>query len=143
MFGRGYGLIDRYRMGDAETALVVSGSMSSTAREAIDMMRDKGEKIGLIKMRVFRPFPKAELRSALKGVKRVGVVDRNISFGSEGIFFQEVKSALCNEKRRVPVFGFVAGLGGRDVVINDFVSMAEKLKKDKEIPEIIWIGLKK
>ena len=142
MFGRGYGLVERYRSDDAETLLIVSGSMAQTAKEAVDIMRKKGERVGLLRARLFRPFPKDEIRDGAKNAKRVGVIDRNISFGSEGIFFQEVKSALCNEKRRVPVHGFIAGLGGRDVVTDDFVNIVSDLQK-KKLGEIIWVGVKK
>ncbi|MDB4349530.1 pyruvate ferredoxin oxidoreductase [Omnitrophica bacterium] len=142
-FGRGYGLIEEYRSSDADTLLIVSGSMSSTAKDAVDMMRAKGEKVGLCRMRVFRPFPKDEVRRVAKKAKRIGVIDRNISFGSEGIFFQEVKSALCNEKNRRPIYGFIAGLGGRDVVIDDFKKIVGDLKEGKKAGDIRWIGIRK
>ncbi len=96
-----------------------------------------------MRIRVFRPFPKDEVRRVSKGVKKIGVVDRNISFGSEGIFFQEVKSALCNEEKRVPVYGFVAGLGGRDVEIDDFEDIIEDIIKREKASDIKWVGLKK
>jgi len=142
-FNRGYGLVEEYRAKDADTLLIVSGSMSSTAKVAVDMMREEGHKVGLLRIRVFRPFPKDEIRKALRrGVKEIGVIDRNLSFGSEGIFFQEVKSALCNEKRRVPIHGFVAGLGGRDVTTEDIINMAESVKSNKRIKDITWVGVK-
>jgi pyruvate/2-oxoacid:ferredoxin oxidoreductase alpha subunit len=143
IFGRGYGLVEEYRAEDAETLLIVSGSMSSTAKEAIDMMREKGEKVGLLRIRVFRPFPKDEVRRVAKSVKRIGVIDRNISFGSEGIFFQEVKSALCNEDEKKPIHGFIAGIGGRDVVLDDFANMVAQIKSNREAKDIRWIGVKK
>lgn len=142
MFGRGYGLVEEYRAEGAETLLIVSGSMASTAKEVVDKMRDKGEKVGLCRIRVFRPFPKDEIRRVARNVKRIGVIDRNISFGSEGIFFQEVKSALCNELARGPIYGFIAGLGGRDVVMDDFEKIITTLKNDEKVSDIRWIGLK-
>ncbi len=142
-FGRGYGLIEEYKAKDADILLMVSGSMSSTAKEAVDIMRRNGERVGLCRIRVFRPFPKDEIRRVAKRVKRIGVIDRNISFGNEGIFFQEVKSALCNERKKIPVYGFIAGLGGRDVVIDDFIKIKDYVKSDKKVKDIIWIGLKK
>jgi len=143
IFGRGYGLVEEYKSKGADTLLFVSGSMSSTAKEAVDIMRQKGEKIGLCRIRVFRPFPKEEIRKAAKGAKRIGVIDRNISFGSEGIFFQEVKSALCNEKGRAPIYGFIAGLGGRDVTTDDIIKIANDTKKGEDTGDIRWIGLKR
>ncbi|MFH1753188.1 MAG: transketolase C-terminal domain-containing protein [Candidatus Omnitrophota bacterium] len=143
LFGRGYGLVEEYRTDGADTILVVSGSMSSTAKEVVDILRAEGEKIGLLRIRVFRPFPKDEVRRVARKAKRIGVIDRNISFGSEGIFFQEVKSALCNEERKIPVDGFIAGLGGRDVVVDDFKEIARTLKMSKKAEDIRWIGLKK
>ncbi|MBL7069076.1 MAG: pyruvate ferredoxin oxidoreductase [Candidatus Omnitrophica bacterium] len=143
-FGRGYGLVEEYRARDADTLLIVSGSMSSTAKVAVDMMREKGERAGLLRIRVFRPFPKDEIRRVVRrGVKRIGVIDRNISFGSEGIFFQEVKSALCNEKRKVPIYGFVAGLGGRDVTVEDIINIKKSIKSNNRLKDIIWVGVKK
>ncbi|MEE8360048.1 MAG: pyruvate ferredoxin oxidoreductase [Candidatus Omnitrophota bacterium] len=143
LFGRGYGLVEEYRADDAETLLVVSGSMSSTAKEVVDMMRQEGERIGLLRIRVFRPFPKDEVRRVARKVKRIGVIDRNISFGSEGIFFQEVKSALCNEERKIPVHGFIAGLGGRDMVVESFKEIIRFLKSGDSPKDIRWIGVKK
>ncbi len=142
-FGRGYGLVEEYKAKDAETLLVVSGSMASTAKVAVDLMRKKGEKVGLCRIRVFRPFPKDEVRKVARRVKRIGVIDRNISFGSEGIFFQEVKSALCNETKKIPIYGFIAGLGGRDVTTEDITKIAHSVKEGKAPKDIIWVGVKK
>lgn len=141
-FGRGYGLVEEYRTEGADTILMVSGSMSSTAKEAVDLMREKGDKIGLCRIRLFRPFPKDEVRRVARRAKKIAVIDRNISFGSEGIFFQEIKSALCNEKNHPDIYGFIAGLGGREVDIEDFITVGKKIKKTKGPTDITWIGLK-
>ena len=141
-FGRSYGLVERYRCGDAEILLVVSGTIASTAKVAVDLLRRKGKKAGLVRVRVFRPFPAQELREVVKEAKMVAVIDRNISFGSEGIFFSEVKSALYNEKKRPPIYGFIAGLGGRDVLIEDIEKMVERMP-EKGPGDIIWWGLKR
>jgi len=143
IFGRSYGLVEEYRCKDANVILVVSGSMASTAEEAVDLMRKKGKKVGLVRIRTFRPFPKDEIRKIAKGRQAIGVVDRNISFGSEGIFFQEVKSALCNEKKRGPVLGFIAGLGGRDVLIKDFENIVNTTSRAPKNKDIVWVGLKR
>lgn len=141
-FGRGYGLIEEYKTKDAEILLMVSGSMSSTAKEAVDILRERGERIGVCRIRLFRPFPKDKIREVAKGRKKIGVIDRNISFGSEGIFFQEVKSALCNERERPLVHGYIVGLGGRDVVVDDFMKIVDDIKRAKEVSDIRWIGVK-
>lgn len=140
-FGRKYGLVESYRCNGADTLLIASGSIASTAREVVDILRSEGKKIGMAKVRVFRPFPKEEIRQLARGLKRIGVIDRNISFGSEGIFFSEVKSALYREPRRPPIHGFIAGLGGRDVTTDDIKGMAEALIS-KRPKDISWVGLK-
>lgn len=114
-FGRGYGLLDCYRLEDAEVILVTSGTIGSTARVAIDSLREEGKRAGLARIRLFRPFPKAQVIDALKHANKVAVIDRNLSVGQEGIFCEELKSALYTAIDRIPVFGFVLGLGGTNV----------------------------
>ncbi len=142
-FGRDYGLVVPYRCEDAETILVTSGTVASTTRAIVDQMRDEGIKIGSLKIRVFRPFPFKEVREILSSAKKVAVLDRNISFGNHGIFFQEVKSALYG-LTDIPIVGYVLGLGGRDVTPGVIREVADKAIKDKN-PEtyINWIGVKK
>jgi len=143
-FGRSYGLVEEYKCSDAQTILFVSGSMAQTAEEAVDKLRHSGVKAGCARIRAFRPFPKEDVRRIARGKRSIGVVDRNISFGSEGIFFQETKSALCNKANCPPVKGFIAGLGGREVTRGDFEKMADMISPGKKpIEEITWIGLKK
>jgi pyruvate/2-oxoacid:ferredoxin oxidoreductase alpha subunit len=143
MFGRKYSQIEEYRCDDAEMILVASGTITSTARIVIDRMREQGIPVGLIKARLFRPFPVAEYRRALAGRTKVGVIDRNLSYGASGIFYQEIKAALYNTSDRPPIFGFVAGLGGRDVTpatISEIVQFLMENERPEE--EIIWIGVK-
>ncbi len=143
-FGRSYGLIEKYRCDKAEIILFTSGTISSTSREVIDALRSQGKKVGMVKVRVFRPFPSEEIRAVAKKAKIIGVIDRNISFGSEGIFFSEVKAALYNEKKTPPVYGFVAGLGGRDVRREDIKNIIGSLDKRTGLKKgVNWIGLKK
>jgi pyruvate ferredoxin oxidoreductase alpha subunit len=142
-FGRRYGLLEEYRAEDADMLLVTSGTVTGTARVVVDEYRKKGEKIGLMKMKMFRPFPSEEVRRGLQQVKKVAVVDRNISFGATGIFAQEIRSALHQHGEGTSVFGFIAGLGGRDVtpeVLREIVEYA----KGKEVPEgdLAWMGVK-
>ncbi|MBN1163439.1 MAG: pyruvate ferredoxin oxidoreductase [Candidatus Krumholzibacteriota bacterium] len=141
-FGRGYGLIHPYRCADAEIILVTSGTVASTARAVIDEMRDEGVKIGALKVRVFRPFPFEEIFEVLSRAKKVAVIDRNISFGGHGIFFQEIKSALYG-RTDVPILGYIAGLGGRDITPGVIRQIAEQAITDKNPHRYInWIGVK-
>jgi pyruvate/2-oxoacid:ferredoxin oxidoreductase alpha subunit len=141
-FGRGYGVVKPYRCDDAEIILVTSGTVASTARAVIDEMRDDGIKIGSLKIRVFRPFPFEEVYEVLSKAKKVAVIDRNISTGHHGIFYQEVKSALYG-KTDIPIIGYIAGLGGRDMTPKVIRSIAEKAMSDKHPePDINWIGVK-
>lgn len=140
--GRSYGLIEEYRIDGAEELLIASGAMAQTAKDAIDALRKKNKKIGLIRVRTFRPFPKEDLKKIICKAKVVGVIDRNVSFGNEGIFFQEIKSALYNEKRRPTIYGFIAGLGGRDISVDEIIDIAENMSKRNFRKEIIWVGAK-
>ena len=142
-FGRSYGMMEEYSVEDADVLLVTTGTVTGTARVVVDEYRKRGEKVGLLKMKMFRPFPTEEVRRVLQQVRKVAVVDRNISFGATGIFAQEIRSALQHHGEGTSVFGFIAGLGGRDVtpaVLKEIVEYA----KGKEAPEgdVAWIGVK-
>lgn len=114
--GRRYGVVESYRLDDAQVALVAAGGIAGTAREAVDRLREEGLRAGLVKLRLFRPFPGAELATRLAGVERVAVIDRNCSIGSGGIFAQEIRAALHGRQRiSAPVFSYIAGLGGVNV----------------------------
>ncbi len=139
--GRYYKMVDPYRCEGAETVLVVSGGVASTAKDAVDEARAAGKKLGSLKIWTFRPFPREDVRELLLGRKRVAVVDRNISFGQEGIFCTEVKASLYGRDGAPPVLGFVAGLGGRDIKVHDLVAIAEAAEKD-DCPEFNWYGVK-
>ncbi|MGA2587250.1 MAG: transketolase C-terminal domain-containing protein [Candidatus Aminicenantales bacterium] len=143
MFGRYLGLVDAYRCEDAEITLVTSGTAGYTAHVAVDEMRKSGLKVGNLRMKVFRPFPFDKIRDILKKAKKVAVVDRNISYGYHGIFAQEVKAALLGHAR-VPVFSFIAGLGGRDITPASFREVVDyTVARPEPDEEIAWIGVKK
>ena len=127
-FGRNYfGLVEPYRMEDAEYVLVTLGSLTGSARIAVDMARDNGIKAGLVKIRCLRPFPKEEIIDLLKGRKSIGVIDRNVSFGwHTGIIYQEVKSAISSIET-VPTVPFVGGLGGEDLTTELMSEAIEKV----------------
>lgn len=115
VFGRGYGLIKADGVEHADLVLVTTGTITSTARVALARLRERGYKIGLLKIRVFRPFPTEALRRVLDNVPRIAVLERNISLGREGIFCSELKSALVNSPGRHQIQGYLAGLGGSNV----------------------------
>jgi len=124
--GRTYGLFEEYQMNDAEVAIVTLGSSAGTAKESVNILRDDGKKVGLLKLRVFRPFPFEALKKALSGVKVVGVMDRSIAFGAEGgPAWLEARSALYGDSK--PILNFIYGLGGRDVSIEQISDVFERL----------------
>jgi pyruvate ferredoxin oxidoreductase alpha subunit len=144
LFGRGSGAIEEYRATDARLILVTSGTITSTAREVVDGLRDRGERVGLVKVRMFRPFPAAELCAVLRGADKVAVLDRNLSPGAGGIFAQETRSALFDlaVEDRPMLYGYVVGIGGRDVtpeVIEEIVERTEAAG----VPERadLWVGV--
>ncbi|MGD8520855.1 MAG: transketolase C-terminal domain-containing protein [Desulfobacterales bacterium] len=142
IFGRKHGALEAMRCRDAEIILITAGTTASTCRHVINDLRAKGEKVGLLKLKMFRPFPTKLIRRHLAKAQKVAVIDRNFSFGASGIFAQEIKSALCNASRHPLVFGYVAGLGGRDVTpetIEEIYRQTKKYKAPKS--ESIWIGL--
>jgi pyruvate ferredoxin oxidoreductase alpha subunit len=144
LFGRYYGgLIDTYRMEDAEVALVAMGSIVGTMKDAVDEMRDTGIKVGIVKVRSYRPFPVEALRAALKDVKCICVIDRDISMGMEGALFTDLKAGLY-ARSNAELLGFIAGMGGRDITIQDFKNMANKgfaKLKGEKVSEMEWYNL--
>jgi pyruvate/2-oxoacid:ferredoxin oxidoreductase alpha subunit len=144
MFGRYLGQVEEYLCTDAELVFVTSGTAGYTARVAVDELREKGFKVGNLRIKLFRPFPFKKVREILTRVPKVAVLDRNLSYGHHGIFYQEVKSALYGQSPQPAIFGFVAGLGGRDITRDSFKEIADyALKHDRAEEEIVWIGVKK
>ena len=143
-FGRRYGAVEAVSCGDADIVLVTSGTITGTARQIVEDLRAKGQKVGLLKIKLFRPFPTALVREILGPVRRVAVIDRNFSFGATGIFAQELRAALYGLSRRPVVFGFVAGLGGRDVTENLVRDIYCHTRDSLHAPrdEAIWVGLR-
>jgi pyruvate ferredoxin oxidoreductase alpha subunit len=133
IFGRSYHPVEEYKTENAETLLLTMGAYTETAKIVIDERRDKGEAIGLISLRLWRPFPFEEFRRAVKGAQLLIVFDRCVSFGLGGPVFSEVRSALYDEEPKPKVVGIIGGLGGRDMseenfdyVINRGREIAEK-----------------
>ena len=141
--GRGYDFFEEYKMQDAKRAIIVLGSTAGTAKVAVDELRKKGEKVGLIKLCLFRPFPEKEIIQALKNVQAIAVLDRAISFGSYGPVFIEIRSALRNLEKKIKISNYIYGLGGRDITVDDIKKVFEDLEKGKSKKELNFIGLKK
>ena len=130
-FGRyGGDLLDEYRTEDAEVLLVSMGSLLGTMKEAVDELRGDGHAVGIVKVRTVRPFPRTRLHDALSGARVVGVIEKDISLGLEGILCSEIRSAFCGAARTPNISSFVVGLGGRDVRVEDIMSIATGLLSD-------------
>lgn len=128
-FGKSYGLFEEYRMADAELALIVLGSTAGTAKAVIDMVREKGYKVGLIKIRSFRPFPEKELVEALKRIKVLAVMDRSLGFnGIGGPLFNDVRAALFGSGLDIKVINYIYGLGGREITSNDIWNICNNIR---------------
>lgn len=128
MTGRNYGFFEEYEMADAEVALVIIGSSAGTSKAAVDQMRKEGKKVGLIKLRVFRPFPMEELATSLSKVGAVAVMDKAEGFSNAGgPLFADVRSALYDLENRPKAINYVYGLGGRDIKTTDFEAIYEEL----------------
>lgn len=127
-FGRKYGLFESYKMDDAEVAIVVLGSTAGTAKVVIDELRDKGVKAGMIKIRMFRPFPYKRIAEALKGVKAIAVLDRSDGLaGMGGPVFGEIRSALYDVETKPATINYIYGLGGRDITLEHIKSVYNDL----------------
>jgi pyruvate/2-oxoacid:ferredoxin oxidoreductase alpha subunit len=145
LFGRRYGAVEAYRAEDADLLLVTSGTVTSTARHVVNERRARGEAVGLIKVKMFRPFPTDILREYLQGVAKVAVLDRNISVGHGGIFAEEIRSALYDlaPERRPQLYGYVIGLGGRDVtpaVIDETIERTRRSPSPERVD--LWVGVR-
>jgi len=134
VFGRDHGgLIEEYRCDGAEYVLMAMGSVVGTLKDTVDDLRDAGIRAGAIKLRSYRPFPAEDVRSALADVEAVGILDKNISLGSEGALSADVKSTLYRSNSNPKVFSFIAGLGGRDIPKGMFVKMFDCMRENKKI----------
>jgi pyruvate ferredoxin oxidoreductase alpha subunit len=132
-FGRAYKPVETYKTKGAETLILTMGSMGETASVAVDEMRKAGKPVGLVKLRLWRPFPTEELRAAIKGCKTLVVMDRAVSFGGAGgPVATEIKSLLFHDKSRPRIVNFLMGLGGRDMKVEDFTAMVGQAGKKKD-----------
>jgi len=143
-FGRSYDILELIDADGADVLLITSGSMTSTARVAVERLRAKGEKVGICKIRMFRPFPKEEIFGALMNskAKKVAIFDRDISHGSGGIWHSEISSLFAGVGDAPKLFSFHVGLGGRDIVPESFIEAYDYVKKTDKPSKPVWIGLK-
>lgn len=142
-FGRGYGLAQSYDCEDADIILLAAGTIASSCRVVADRFVKKGVKVGVLRIRLFRPLPKEPICHALGNRAKVAVIDRDFSPGCGGILAQEVKALFHNMDRKVPIYEFIAGLGGRDVTDEDIERIIDQTLEAKEPGEITWTGLLK
>ena len=148
MTGRKYGLFEEYRLDDAEIAIVCMNSTAGTTKDVVDSLREKGIKAGLLKIRVFRPFPAEEVAKALSHLKAVAVLDKADSLnGVGGALFEDVVSGMYLNKNTVPTVSYVYGIGGRDTTSKEiesvFNDLMEDSKKEKIENPYRYIGLRK
>ena len=144
--GREYGLFEEYRMEDAEYAMVIISSSAGTAKVAVDELRKEGKKVGLIKIRVFRPFPMEEIAQALKHVKAIAIMDKSEGFSAcGGPLFAEVRSAMYDLSEKPAIVNYIYGLGGRDFTVDLARQVYEEIVdiKGKSIDDIYrYLGVR-
>jgi len=145
-FGRYYGgLLDGYFLDDAEIVIVTLGSVVGTVKDAIDAMRSEGKKVGLLKIRSYRPFPVQALRKALKDAAVIAVMEKDVAIGGEAGLVTDLKAAFYSSSIRTPIIGFAAGLGGRDITIKDIRKIVEKAEAARkgDLSEFEFLALRK
>lgn len=139
MFGRGYGsgVLEEYMSQDADVVLVSMGSVCGNAKEAVDQLRAKGEKVGLVRLRLLRPFPYSAVAKALEGKKIVGVFEKAYSLGALPPLYGEVLAAAADLKPKPTISSFTGGLGGKDVTVGNVIEIYGKLTQGKKLVE--WV----
>jgi pyruvate/2-oxoacid:ferredoxin oxidoreductase alpha subunit len=142
-FDRGYGLIQPYYCEDSDIILVTAGTIAGTCKVVSDRYRKSGLNIGVLRIRLFRPFPKDQICQVLAGAKKVAVIDRDFSPGSGGVIAQEVKSALQGLRAYIPVYEYIAGLGGQDITDDTIETIINHTDNTQEPEGCTWIGLLK
>jgi pyruvate ferredoxin oxidoreductase alpha subunit/phenylglyoxylate dehydrogenase alpha subunit len=146
VFGRSYGgLLEEYRMEGAEYALLCMGSHTGTAKVVVDQKREEGYKVGLIKLRMFRPFPEERVVEALRGIKALSIIDRSVAFGWKGgHLYREVRSALYGHSVDIPIADYIAGLGGHDItipLIHRIVDDTAAMARGEAYQQITWLAM--
>jgi len=141
-FGRRYDVIECYRAEDAEVILAAMTSVASIGHDVVDELRKEGKKVGLLRVRMFRPFPKQEIAAVLQNASKVVAIDRNISYGRSGILALELRAAMYGAQRKPPIFGFIGGVAGLSITPGR-IREAIEYTFDHQEPddEIIWLGI--
>jgi pyruvate/2-oxoacid:ferredoxin oxidoreductase alpha subunit len=138
-FGRAYHGVETFGTKGSDMALVANGTLAGTVKAFVGQS-GREKKVGLIKMRLFRPFPGEGLRKAVRGLKKLVVLDRNLSPGAGGIFSQEIQSSLYGAGKRIPVVGVIAGLGGVDVTVGHLARLVDQVRAQRKGPkETVWM----
>jgi len=142
-FGRhSGGLLEEYKSKDAETILIAKGSVSGTIKDVVDELRDKGRKVGLVRIKTFRPFPREALLAAIRGAKHIAVVEKGGSFGAGGIMTPEVKEVLFDAGLKIPTSGFCVQLGGREVPPDGIAEIIDRVSKGEKQKAYEYFRLK-
>jgi pyruvate ferredoxin oxidoreductase alpha subunit len=137
MTGRKYSFFEEYKLEDAEEVIVCMNSTAGTAKATVDELRAKGVKAGLLKIRVFRPFPAEEIAEALKNAKAIAVMDKADSLNAAGgALFEDVVSGMYTSNIHIPTVSYVYGIGGRDTTVSDIATIYEDLTKIKETGDL-------
>lgn len=147
MSGRSYGFFEEYKTDDADYIMILIGSAAGTAKDAVDELREQGMKAGVLKLRVFRPFPEEEIAEVLRGCKAVAILDRCESYnGVAGVLGSEVTAGLYRSDVRIPAINYMYGLGGRDFTVKQATAVFEELRQCAEegtkIEQYQYIGLR-
>lgn len=141
ILGRRYtGLVESYRTEDADSILITLGSIAGLVKETVEKLREKGEKVGLLRIRYLRPFPNEEIAKALQHAKAIAVLEKDISFGNEGTVYTNVNSALQKANIRIPSSNYIGGLGGKNISAEEIVWIFEELKQGKSKVQFLGIG---
>ncbi|WP_409199864.1 pyruvate synthase subunit PorA [Methanobrevibacter sp. DSM 116169] len=135
IFGRKYDVVENYKCDDAEIVFVSMGSLCSTLKVMVDELREKGEKVGLLKIRVYRPFPVEDIKEVTKNCEKLAIIEKDISFGMGGALYLDFKAKIDKE-----TYGFIVGLGGRDITPETINEVYEKTKNP--VKDVNWVGLK-
>ena len=133
VFHRSYDTVEKYMTDDADYILIMTNSFSTLGKAAVKRARERGIKIGLLKLRLLRPFPDEDLKTAIKGCKAVAVLDQNIGIGKGGILYPEIASAIYNEQKRPVLLSFIGGLGGKNISESEFDFIFDNMIKAAEI----------
>ena len=141
IFGRRYtGLTESYRTEDADFVLITLGSIAGLVRETVDRLREKGKKVGLLRIRYMRPFLNEEIAAAVKNAKAAAVLEKDVSFGNEGTVYTNVNSALHKANVNVPTSNYIGGLGGKNISADDIEKIFDELTEERVKVQFIGIG---